>query len=93
VTVSAGGRDQGLGAADARVEAERAANRRERLAAILQRSGAFVVLVIVACLAAVVFGGRFASVDNFLNILEASSFLGLVAFSYTHQTLPTILRV
>jgi galactofuranose transport system permease protein len=83
VTVSAGGRDQGLGAADARVEAERAANRRERLAAILQRSGAFVVLVIVACLAAVVFGGRFASVDNFLNILEASSFLGLVAVGMT----------
>jgi ribose/xylose/arabinose/galactoside ABC-type transport system permease subunit len=83
VTVSAGGRDQGLGAADARVEAERAANRRERLAAILQRSGAFVVLVIVACLAAVVFGGRFASVDNFLNLLEASSFLGLVAVGMT----------
>ena len=83
MTVSAGGRDQGLGAADARVEAERAANRRERLAAILQRSGAFVVLVIVALLAAVVFGGRFASVDNFLNILEASSFLGLVAVGMT----------
>jgi ribose transport system permease protein len=83
VTVSAGGRDQGLGAADARVDAERAANRRERLAAILQRSGAFVVLVIVALLAAVVFGGRFASVDNFLNILEASSFLGLVAVGMT----------
>ena len=49
-------------------EAERAANRRERLAGILQRSGAFVVLIIVTLLASLVFGARFASIDNFLNI-------------------------
>ena len=34
-------------------------------------------------LASLVFGTRFASVDNFLNILEASSFLGLVAVGMT----------
>ena len=64
-------------------DAERAANRRERLAGTLQRGGAFIVLAIVTILASLVFGGRFASVDNFLNILEASSFLGLVAVGMT----------
>jgi ribose/xylose/arabinose/galactoside ABC-type transport system permease subunit len=64
-------------------DAERAANRRERLAGALQRGGALVVLVIVTILASLVFGTRFASVDNFLNILEASSFLGLVAVGMT----------
>ena len=57
--------------------------RRERLAGTLQRGGAFVVLAIVTILASLVFGTRFASVDNFLNILEASSFLGLVAVGMT----------
>jgi ribose/xylose/arabinose/galactoside ABC-type transport system permease subunit len=64
-------------------DAERAANRRERLAGTLQRSGAFLVLAIVVILASLIFGTRFASVDNFLNILEASSFLGLVAVGMT----------
>jgi ribose/xylose/arabinose/galactoside ABC-type transport system permease subunit len=64
-------------------EATRAANRRERLARILQRGGAFIVLIVVTLLASLVFGTRFASIDNFLNILEASSFLGLVAVGMT----------
>jgi ribose transport system permease protein len=64
-------------------QAERAANRRERVAAALQRAGAFVVLVVVTVLASLIFGTRFASVDNFRNILEASSFLGLVAVGMT----------
>jgi galactofuranose transport system permease protein len=64
-------------------EAERAANRRERLARTLQLSGAFFVLGLVTLLASLIFGSRFASVDNFLNILEASSFLGLVAVGMT----------
>jgi len=64
-------------------DVERAANRRERLAATVQRGGAFVVLIVVTVLASLVFGTRFASVDNFLNILEASSFLGLVAVGMT----------
>ncbi len=64
-------------------EAERAATRRERLAGTLQRNGAFVVLVMVALLASLLFGRSFASTDNFLNVLEASSFLGLVAVGMT----------
>lgn len=67
------------GASDSR----RIALNRERLAAWLQRSGAVVALVVVVVLATLVFGGRFASVDNFLNILEASAFLGLVAVGMT----------
>ena len=67
------------GAGDSR----RIALNRERLAAWLQRSGAVVALVVVVVLATLVFGGRFASVDNFLNILEASAFLGLVAVGMT----------
>lgn len=62
---------------------ERAANRRERVAGSLQRGGAFIVLAVVTVAASIVFGTRFASVDNFLNILEASSFLGLVAVGMT----------
>ena len=50
---------------------------------MLQRSGAFVILVAVTILASLVFGTQFASVDNLLNILEASSFLGLVAVGMT----------
>jgi ribose transport system permease protein len=59
------------------------ASRRERIAATLQTGGAVVVLVAVTILASLVFGTRFFSVDNFLNILEASSFLGLVAVGMT----------
>ncbi|MFL5716337.1 MAG: ABC transporter permease [Chloroflexota bacterium] len=62
---------------------ERAATRRERVAGTLQRGGAFVALVVVTLLASLIFGTRFASVDNFLNILEASSFLGLVSVGMT----------
>jgi ribose transport system permease protein len=64
-------------------EAERAANRRERVAGILQRGGGFIVLAVVLLSASIVFGPRFASVDNLLNILEASSFLALVAVGMT----------
>ena len=64
-------------------QVERAANRRERLAGTLQRGGAFIVLVAVTLIASLVFGARFASIDNFLNILEASSFLGLVSVGMT----------
>ncbi len=86
MTTTAGGLGEGgpaLNAVGDPDDAERAANRRERLAGTLQRGGAFVVLAIVTVLASIVFGTRFASVDNFLNILEASSFLGLVAVGMT----------
>ncbi|MEO5965102.1 MAG: ABC transporter permease [Candidatus Limnocylindrales bacterium] len=62
---------------------EPTANRRERLAGTLQRGGAVGVLLVVVLLASLVFGTRFASADNLLNILEASSFLGLVAVGMT----------
>jgi len=62
---------------------ERRAGRRERIAATLQTGGAVVVLVAVVVLASLIFGTRFLSADNFLNILEASSFLGLVAVGMT----------
>jgi len=80
VTALAGDRDPALTSPD---ETERAATRRERLAGRLQRGGAFVVLAVVTLAASLIFGTRFASVDNFLNILEASSFLGLVAVGMT----------
>jgi ribose/xylose/arabinose/galactoside ABC-type transport system permease subunit len=64
-------------------DATRVATRRARTAAMLQRSGAFLILLVVTVLASLVFGTRFASVDNFLNILEASSFLGLIAVAMT----------
>ena len=51
-------------------DATRIATRRERIAAMLQRSGAFLILGVVTVIASLVFGTRFASVDNFLNILE-----------------------
>lgn len=57
--------------------------RSERLAAVLQRGGAILVLAIVVLAAGLIFGPRFASVDNLLNILEASSFLGLIAVGMT----------
>ena len=64
-------------------DAARIATRRERTARMLQRSGAFLILAAVTIIASLVFGTRFASVDNFLNILEASSFLGLIAVGMT----------
>ena len=59
------------------------ATRRERAAALFQRTGAFVVLIVVTLLGAIAFGPRFANVNNFLNIIEASSFLALVAIGMT----------
>ena len=64
-------------------EEARLATRRERIARLVQRGGAAVVLVVVVVLASLVFGARFANVDNLLNILEASSFLGLIAVGMT----------
>ena len=64
-------------------DATRVPTRRQRVAATLQRGGALLVLVVVVIFASLIFGPRFASVDNFLNILEASSFLGLVAVGMT----------
>jgi ribose transport system permease protein len=64
-------------------EALERSTRRERLAGSIQRSGALVVLVVVTIAGTLAFGQRFASVDNFLNILEASSFLALVAVGMT----------
>ncbi len=61
----------------------RRANRRASLARAVQRGGALLVLAVVTIMGAAVFGSRFASVDNLLNILEASSFLGLVAVGMT----------
>src|SRR6478609_7483557 len=59
------------------------ATRRERVAETIRRTGAVVVLLVVTIAGAIAFGPRFASVDNFLNIIEASSFLGLVAVGMT----------
>ena len=64
-------------------EEARDATRRERIARLVQRGGAAVVLAVVVVLASLVFGARFANVDNLLNILEASSFLGLIAVGMT----------
>jgi galactofuranose transport system permease protein len=86
VTTSAGEPGRGDSMAGMIVERDdggRVPTRRERVAATLQRAGALVVLVVVVITASLVFGTRFASVDNFLNILEASSFLGLVAVGMT----------
>ena len=83
-TGSPGGVDPGYAQATGPVEdAMRIATPRERTAAFLQRSGAFLILGAVTIIASLVFGTRFASVDNFLNILEASSFLGLIAVGMT----------
>jgi ribose transport system permease protein len=58
-------------------------SRRELLASVIQRAGALIVLIVVTIVGTVTFGPRFASVDNFLNIIEGSSFLGLVAVGMT----------
>ncbi len=86
MTATTGGpedRDPAFGTIGAVDDAARAADRRERIAAMLQHSGAFLILAAVTLIASLVFGTRFASVDNLLNILEASSFLGLVAVGMT----------
>lgn len=59
------------------------ASRREYLASVIQRGGALLVLAAVAVAGSALFGARFASPDNLLNVLEASSFLGLVAIGMT----------
>jgi ribose transport system permease protein len=58
-------------------------SRRARIAAWVQSSAAVLVLVIVTALGALAFGPKFASVNNFLNIIEDSSFLLLLAIGMT----------
>ncbi len=60
-----------------------AVTRRARIAAAIQSSAAVIVLVVVTVLGAVAFGDKFASVNNFLNIIEDSSFLLLLAIGMT----------
>lgn len=62
---------------------EPGASRRARLAAWVQSSAAVLVLVFVTVLGALAFGPKFASVNNFLNIIEDSSFLLLLAIGMT----------
>jgi ribose/xylose/arabinose/galactoside ABC-type transport system permease subunit len=54
-----------------------------RLAGLVRRGAAPVVLVLVVALGAVVFGDSFASAGNFANIAISSSFLALVAVGMT----------
>ncbi len=78
------GSDPMYGSATGTVDDDRdVETRRARIAGSLQRSGAFLILGAVTVIASLVFGTRFASVDNLLNILEASSFLGLIAVGMT----------
>jgi ribose/xylose/arabinose/galactoside ABC-type transport system permease subunit len=58
-------------------------DRRGRLAGLVQRGAAPVVLVLVVVLGAVVFGTSFASPGNFANIAVSSSFLALIAVGMT----------
>jgi len=60
-----------------------APTRRARIAAVIQSSAAVIVLVVVTILGAVAFGPRFANMNNFLNIIEDSSFLALLAIGMT----------
>lgn len=57
--------------------------RRARLAAWIQSTAAVLVLLLVTVLGAIAFGPKFASVNNFLNIIEDSSFLLLLAIGMT----------
>jgi galactofuranose transport system permease protein len=59
------------------------ASRREHVARLLQRGGAAIVLAGVVVLGTIFFGGRFLSANNVLNIVEDSSFLGLIAVGMT----------
>ena len=47
------------------------------------RARRVIVLVVVTLLGAIAFGPKFASVNNFLNIVEDSSFLALLAIGMT----------
>jgi ribose transport system permease protein len=58
-------------------------SRRARAAAWVQSSAAVLVLVLVTILGALAFGPKFANVNNFLNIIEDSSFLALLAIGMT----------
>jgi ribose transport system permease protein len=62
---------------------DEAISRRARVAAWVQSSAAAIVLVIVTALGAIAFGPKFANVNNFLNIIEDSSFLALLAIGMT----------
>ena len=58
------------------------ASRRERIAALVQRSGAYIVLALVVVVASVAFDS-FATVGNAQNIAIQSSFLAIVALGMT----------
>lgn len=60
-----------------------AVSRRARLAAWVQSSAAVIVLMIVTVVGALAFGPKFANMNNFLNIIEDSSFLALLAIGMT----------
>jgi ribose/xylose/arabinose/galactoside ABC-type transport system permease subunit len=60
-----------------------AATRRARIAAWIQSSAAVLVLLAVTLLGALAFGPKFASINNFMNIVEDSSFLLLLAIGMT----------
>ena len=64
-------------------ERDTAATRRASIAAWIQSSAAVLVLLLVTVLGALAFGPKFASVNNFLNIIEDSSFLLLLAIGMT----------
>jgi ribose transport system permease protein len=64
-------------------ERDAAATRRASIAAWIQSSAAVLVLLLVTVLGALAFGSKFASVNNFLNIIEDSSFLLLLAIGMT----------
>ena len=57
--------------------------RREQVAALLQRSAVFLVLLAAVVAGSVAFGSSFASIENFRNIAISSSFLALVAIGMT----------
>jgi ribose transport system permease protein len=72
-----------LPASPSRPGGRETATRRARIAAAIQSSAAAIVLVVVTILGAVAFGDKFASANNFLNIIEDSSFLLLLAIGMT----------
>jgi len=66
-----------------RSQVDAAASRRARVAAWIQSSAAVLVLLAITLLGTLAFGTKFASVSNFLNIIEDSSFLLLLAIGMT----------
>jgi ribose/xylose/arabinose/galactoside ABC-type transport system permease subunit len=64
-------------------QVDAAASRRARIAAWIQSSAAVLVLLAVTLIGTLAFGSKFASVNNFLNIIEDSSFLLLLAIGMT----------